>query len=574
MKLDITLPVKKKRQFLPEDFKITDWESLEPYFKKLVQRKIRSVRDLKKWLMDRSELESIISEDGGWRYIHMTIDTANQQYLDQYQYYIREIEPKAAPYGHALNQKALQSSFLDDIEDPAYRILHRNIEKEIRIYREENIPIRTEIQSESQKFGAISGAMTIEWEGQEITLQQAGVYLQSTDRSIREDVYRKINDRRSRDKDELNELYTRLIRLRHRMALNADFKNFRDYMFISLGRFDYKPEDCYAFHESVKEELKPVLNAMASDRKSKLKVSTLRPWDKVVDAENKPPLKPFNGGEDLLQKTIKCFSEIDDTLGSYLKIMKKMGHLDLVSRKGKAPGGYNYPLPEIGVPFIFMNATSTLRDMITILHEGGHAIHSFLTRDLPLIDFRNPTSEVTELASMSMELITMEYWDIFFNDIDELKRAKRQHIEQIFDTLPWVAVIDKFQHWIYENPAHSLDDRKINWLRIFEEFSEDVTDWQGLEDFKAYIWQKQLHLYEVPFYYIEYGIAQLGAIAVWKNYRENPGKALHSYLDALQIGYTRTIPEIYKTAGIDFKFSRDYIHELMDFLREEWEKVR
>lgn len=250
-----------------------------------------------------------------------------------------------------------------------------------------------------------------------------------------------------------------------------------------------------------------------------------------------------------------------------------MGHLDLESRKGKAPGGYNYPLAEIGVPFIFMNATSTLRDLVTILHEGGHAIHSFVTRDLELANFKSTPSEVAELASMTMELISMDHWDLFFDHPENLKRAKKEHLEQIIETLPWVATIDKFQHWIYENPRHDRSDRTRQWNRIFDRFSDNITDWSGLQDQKDNLWQKQLHLYEVPFYYIEYGMAQLGAIAIWKNYKKDPKKGLQGYLNALKLGYMRSIPEIYRAAGIKFDFSREYISELMQFVQEELEAL-
>jgi oligoendopeptidase F len=216
-----------------------------------------------------------------------------------------------------------------------------------------------------------------------------------------------------------------------------------------------------------------------------------------------------------------------------------------------------------------MNATSTLRDMVTLMHEGGHAVHSFLTKDLELSSFKHTPSEVAELASMSMELISMDYWHLFFKNEDDLRRAKREHLEQIIETLPWVATIDNFQHWIYENPEHSIEDRKENWNKIFNRYSDKTTDWSGLQDNKDYMWQKQLHLYEVPFYYIEYGMAQLGAIAVWKNFRENQKEGLAGYLNALKLGYTVTIPEIYEAANIRFDFSRGYIKELIGFIKSE-----
>jgi oligoendopeptidase F len=448
------------------------------------------------------------------------------------------------------------------------------MKKEHEIFREKNIPLNTEISQEAQKFGAISGAMMVNIDGKEITLQQAADLLQSTDRKTRENAYYKIAERRLQDKDKLDELFNKLLGLRHQVALNADFNNFRDYMFAALGRFDYKPEDCFAFHDAVEKEVVPMLDQLAKERKEALKVAQLRPWDLSVNYLGDKPLKPFQNGEELINKSIQCFSMLNPFLGERLSIMKKMGHLDLESRKGKAPGGYNYPLDETGVPFIFMNATSSLRDLVTMVHEGGHAVHSFVTRDLELSAFKHTTAEVAELASMSMELISMEYWNLFFTDKNDLVRAKREHLEGIISTLPWVATVDKFQHWIYENPGHTIQERTEAWNKIFAQFSNHITDWTGLEKFKDYVWQKQLHIYEVPFYYIEYAIAQLGAIAVWKNFKEDQQKGLDQYLAALKLGYTKPIKEIYKAAGIKFDFSQSYIRELMGFVKEELEKCR
>ena len=557
------------RYFLPEDFSVNDWEGIKPFFDQLLERKIENKEELLQWLKDRSELESVLSEDAGWRYIKMTCDTTDAIYQERFNYFVTQIEPHIAPYSNNLNEKALNSPYLNEIDEPAYKILVRSLKKDFKIFREENIPLATEIQTESQQFGSISGAMTVEIDGKELTLQQAADRLQDTDRQIREEAYRKISQRRLQDKGKLDELFNKLIKLRHQTALNADFANFRDYMFTALGRFDYNPQDCFQFHEAVATEVVPMLNEIAKERKEKLQVEALKPWDKSVDPEGKSPLKPFKTSEELVEKTITCFSRLDPYLGECLSTMRSMGHLDLESRKGKAPGGYNYPLAEIGVPFIFMNATSTLRDLVTILHEGGHAIHSFLTRDLELNDFKHTPSEVAELASMSMELISMDHWDLFFENEEDLKRAKKNHLEQIIETLPWVATIDKFQHWLYENPSHTPEERIKIWNEILTTYSDQATDWDGLGENKNYIWQKQLHLYEVPFYYIEYAIAQLGAIAVWKNYREDAAKGLEGYMNALKLGYTRPIPEIYAAAGIRFDFSKDYIRELMQFVKAE-----
>ncbi len=567
---NITIPEKKARQLLPEDFEVTTWEAVKPYYDDLLARELNSASDLRRWFNDRSELEAVLSENMAWRYIKMTCDTADEQLRESYTEFITEIEPKIAPVSNELTKKALASPYLAKLKsEPGYAIMIREMEKDARIFREENIPLKTEEQQAAQRYGAISGAMTVEFDGQEITLPQAANKLQSTDRAEREEAYHKISNRRLQDKEELNELFTKLIGLRDQIGRNAGFSNYRDYMFEAMGRFDYTPQDCFDFHKAVAQEVTPILNELAQERQRQLGVDTLRPWDKAVDPLGQAPLKPFDTGRELTEKTIDAFGQLDGYLGERIAIMQKMGHLDLESRKGKAPGGYNYPLSETGVPFIFMNATSNLRDMVTMLHEGGHAVHSFLTRDLELTNFQNTPSEVAELASMSMELISMDYWHLFFEQEEDLKRAKREHLEQLIETLPWVANIDKFQHWIYENPAHRPADRAEHWVRIYDQFADDVTDWSGLTEQKQYLWQKQLHLYEVPFYYIEYGFAQLGAIAVWKNYKEDAARGLEGYKNALKLGYTKTIPEVYQAANIRFDFSTEYIRSLIQFVQAE-----
>lgn len=568
------IPTRAKRPFIGEEFDLKKWDDVQPFFENLKNREINSLEDLKQWFSDRSEIESYLSENFAWRYIRQTCDTANTGLINALQFFITEIQPKLAEYGNALDKKVVDNPFLSELTEPGFAITLRGMKKAIEIFREENIPVITEMQTEERKYGAIAGAMTVTLDGEEMTLQRAADRLQSTDRHVREEAWRAIAGRRYEDHEKLDDLLNKLITLRDTVGRNAGFSNYRDYMFAAMGRFDYTPEDCFNFHGSVKKAVVPILNEMAAERKAALQVDALRPWDTKVDPKGLPPLKPFETGEELLDKTIRAFSRLDPFLGDCLRIMKTMKHLDLESRKGKAPGGYNYPLDEIGVPFIFMNATSNLRDMVTLLHEGGHAVHSLVTRDLALNSFKHTPSEVAELASMSMELITMDFWDEFFENEEDLKRAKITHLESIIETLPWVATVDKFQHWMYENPHHTPEQRTEAWVRIYEEFTDKVMDWSGLENFKKYLWQRQLHIYEVPFYYIEYGIAQLGAIGVWKNYRKDPAAGLKGYLDALKLGYTATIGEIYQAANIPFDFSERHIAELMQFVRDELAELK
>ncbi|PRY12707.1 oligoendopeptidase F [Pontibacter ummariensis] len=570
---ELTIPERKPRVYLSEDFKVENWETLKPYFDELKERPINTAEELEKWLQDRSELESVLSEDLGWRYIRMTCNTQDEETTKAFQYFVSEIEPKIAPYDHELNLKLMHSPYVNGLNKEKYKIYLRGVERALEIFREENIPLNTEISTKQQQYAAITGAMTVTLDGEELTLQRAADRLKRTDRAVREEAWRAIQERRFKDRQQLDDLFDELLKLRHQVARNANFENFRDYMFAALGRFDYTPQDCFDFHHSVEETVVPLLTKIDEERKGKLGVEDLRPWDLEVDPSGRKPLEPFQTGEELLEKTVSVFYKLDTFLGDCLATMREMGHLDLESRKGKAPGGYNYPLDEIGVPFIFMNATSSLRDVITMLHEGGHAVHSFLTRDLSLGAFKHPPSEVAELASMSMELISMDYWDTFFESEDELRRAKRTHLESVLETFPWVATVDKFQHWIYEHPEQTQEERHQEWVKVFETFNHQLVDWQGLEKYKPYVWQKQLHIYEVPFYYIEYAMAQLGAIAVWKNYKENPTEGLAAYKRALSLGYTVSIGEVYEAAGIKFDFSTDYIKSLVDFVQREMEKV-
>jgi oligoendopeptidase F len=559
---------KTPRAFLTNDFQVTDWNGLQPYFDDLKTREIKSKADLDKWLSDVSELEAVISEDASWRQIRMTIDTTNKEYEDAFTYFCMEIEPKMKPYFFELNKKLLDSPYKAELDNNEFFPYLRNVGTAVDLYREENVAIQADLNLLAQQYGNISSQMTIEVEGKEYTLQQAARFLQNPDRKLREEVFTKIATRRLQDKDKLNELFDNLLVKRQEVAKNAGFDNYRDYKFKELGRFDYTPEDCFNFHQAVKEHILPLQKMLVEARKQRLGLDVMRPWDGDAEPEGTQPLHPFTTGKELADGAIEVFHRLNPFFSDCLHTMVDMKRLDLESRIGKAPGGYNCPLAETGVPFIFMNAAGTIGDLITMMHEGGHAIHSFLSHPLKLSAFKEYPMEIAELASMSMELFTMEHWDVFFKDESELHRAKLEEMERVISVLPWIATIDKFQHWLYTNPGHTVAQREDEWMNILKEFSTGVTDWSGFEEYRTNFWQKQLHLFEVPFYYIEYGIAQLGAIAMWRQYRNNKEQALNNYMAALSLGYTKTLKELYATAGIKFDFSSAYVNELGTFVKD------
>ena len=572
MENKIAIPTRPIRKFVPEDLVINSWNKIKSLFDNLVDREISSALELEQLMLDQSELSAVLEEDMAWRYIKMNIDTTDKELGEQFSFWIKEISPNTAPYSHKLNLKLVNSPYLKDLDQEKYRIYLRSVKKQIEIFREDNIPLFTTMEEKQQEYGAISAKMSIEVDGKKMTMQKAALLLKSTDRAKREEIYNKISSRRLQDEKVLDDLFDELISLRQEIAKNADFDNYRDYMFAAMGRFDYTPKDCFNFHDAIAKEIVPIINSFEQKRKNKLGNESYKPWDTAVDVDGLPPLKPFDGGKELTDLSIECFNRLRPYFGECLSTMKAMKHLDLESKNGKAPGGFMYPLYEIGVPFIYMNAVGSQRDLVTMVHEGGHAVHSFLSRDLSLTEFKSTPSEVAELASMAMELLSMDHWDVFYDDAADLKRARLEQLEKALETLPWVASIDKFQHWIYTN-KHTAQQRKEKWLEISAELGNQIIDWEGNENVHANLWQKQLHLYEVPFYYIEYGMAQLGAIAMWRSYKDLGEQGLDNYMNALKLGYTKTIGEIYETAGIKFDFSANYVKELADFIKDELEKL-
>ena len=569
---DIKIPNKPIREFVAENLIIDSWEKIQPLFDDLLERKINNVNELEKWMSDRSELAAVLEEDLAWRYIKMNIDTTDKDKSEKFHFWINEISPKMSPYSHKLNIKLVECKYIDDLDSDKYKIYIRGVKNSINIYREENIPLFTKMETKQQEYGSIAAKMSIEVNGEKLTMQKAQLLLKDTNRSYREEIYNKIQKRRLKDEKVLDNLFDELIELRQKIANNAGFKNYRDYMFSAMGRFDYTATDCYSFHDAIEQEIVPIITSFEKDRKEKLGYANYKPWDTKVDVGGLAALKPFKGGKQLTDLTIECFKRLRPYFGECIAIMQEMKHLDLESKDGKAPGGFMYPLYEIGVPFIYMNAVGSQRDLVTMLHEGGHAIHSFLSRNLELTEFKSTPSEVAELASMSMELLSMKHWDVFYSDENKLKRAKKEQLEKALEGLPWIAAIDKFQHWIYTN-NHTSKERKEKWIEIDKELGNQVINWEGQENSHAIMWQRQLHLYEVPFYYIEYGMAQLGAIAMWREFILRGKEALDNYTEALKLGYTKSISEIYKTAGIKFDFSAKYVKELADFIKIELSKI-
>ena len=550
------------------------WEDVEPTFTKLLQRPIHSVQDLSTWITERSDLEAQLGETISWAYIQLSADNQSQSANQRYQYVIQEVLPKLDPLDQALNKKLVESPYLNQLDARRYEIYLRNIQASVDLFQEENVALNTDVQLKTKEYARIFSQMMIGMDGKQMTLQQANTILEEPNRQRRRNIYHKINRRILQDTAQLDQLFDELLQKRHAIASNAGMENYRDYAFQELGRFDYTPADCHDFHQAVKAEVLPILNELYLTRKQNLKVTQLRPWDLNADTAGQAPLHPFKDTNELLHKGIQCLEQVHPEYAQIIRLIQQNGFLDLASRPGKRPGGYNMPLQATRMPFVFMNATNSLGDLRTFMHESGHAIHFFLTRDYPLLFDRKFTFEVAELAAMTMELLTMDHWHLFFPNEADLRRAKITQLEHVLKVLPWIATIDQFQHWLYTHPNHTQEERRAKWTESFHAFTPGVLDYSSLEQYIENLWHKQLHLFEVPFYYIEYGFAQLGAIALWRQYRENPEQAVAAFTRAMRLGNTRSIREIYAEAGIRFDFSQEYVRDLGTFVRGEMEKLK
>lgn len=567
-----TLPHDFPRKFLPPAADLGRWEFVEPLFQELENRPLNSPEDLRKWLDDMGEFYDCLNEEGSLRYIRMTCKTDDPGIERAYLDYLEKVSEPSKPRFFALSKKYWDCPFRSALPEKEFLLFNRSVENELALYREENIPLETEVEKLSQQFQKLSGSLMVNYDGKEQTLQQMGRYSEMTDRKKREEAWRLSAERRLREKDNFEDLFEKMLQIRVQMAKNAGFENYRDYAFKRKERFDYGPADCEAFHESAEKAIKPLVAKIQEKRRKKMGLPALRPWDLSVDPEGLAPLKPFAKTEDLTAKCQKILSKVDPEFGENFATMQKLGLLDLESRKGKAPGGYQSDLSEVRIPFIFANAVGMDHDVRTLLHESGHAMHSFCSRNIPFAFYRHAPMEFCEVASMSMELMADPYLGEFYADPKEAARSVLRHLEDVIALLPWIATVDAFQHWIYTHPNHSRKERAEYWLDLRRRLG-GIEDWSGFEEIQAHLWHRQLHIFEYPFYYIEYAIAQLGALQVWKNFRKDKKEGVRLYKQGLSVGGTQTLPEIFKSAGIRFDFSLKMIEPLMEEVGRELESL-
>jgi len=567
------LPAHRPRRFVPPVLDLGDWDRIAPLFDQLDARagECANPAELERWLLDWSELSAALDEESSKRYIAVTCHTDNAEAEKAYLHFVEKIEPQIKPRQFRLAKAYVAHRLREKLPRERYLVFDRDTEVQVALFRQENVPLETEETKLGQEYQKLSGSLTVQFRGQEQTLVQMGRYQEEPDRPLRQESWELVANRRLREAEPFDRLFDRLVELRNRIARNAGFSSYRDFAFRKLGRFDYTPEACLQFHAAVEAEIMPVVRELQAQRRRQLGLDRLKPWDLAVDLRGRPPLRPFEEVEQLVGRTQAILDDLDAHLADGYREMRRLRLLDLANRKGKAPGGYQATLAEARTPFIFMNAVGLQRDVETLLHESGHAFHALATREEDLFAYRSAPIEFCEVASMSMELLGNEFLERFYAPPDA-NRARRTHLEGIVNIFPWIATVDAFQHWIYTHPKHTRAERTTAWLELMARFGGDV-DWRGQEAARANLWHRQLHIFTHPFYYIEYGIAQLGALQVWANSRRDKASALRDYQRALRLGGSRPLPELFAAAGCNFDFSRETIAPLVKSVREELKRL-
>ncbi len=567
------LSAHKPRTFVPQNIDLGDWPQIAPLFDQLETRagQAQSAKDLADWLTAWSELSAALDEESTRRYIAMTCHTDNADAEKSYLHFVEHVEPQLKPRQFALEKIYVAHPQTNHLPKMRFEVFNRDVKNHVELFRPENVALETEEAKLCQQYQKLIGAQTVTFRGEEKTLVQMGRYLEEPDRALRQDAWELVAKRRLQDVEKCEEIFDELIKLRTQIAKNAGFDNYRDYAFRQKGRFDYTPENCFQFHDAVETEIMPVVREIQNERKRQLKLEKLRPWDLAVDPQNRAPLKPFAAVGEMVSRTQKIFNHLDAELAAGFQQMQDLKLLDLDNRKGKAPGGYQSTLSEARVPFIFMNAIGLQRDVETILHEAGHAFHAQATRDEDLYAYRGAPIEFCEVASMAMELLGNEFLEEFYTTA-EANRARKTHLEGIIGFFPWMATVDAFQHWIYTHPGHTRAERRAAYLQLMDRFGGE-TDWSGYEESRAFSWHRQLHIFLHPFYYVEYGIAQLGALQVWSNSKADKAKALGDYKTSLALGGSRPLPELFAAAGCKFQFDAATIKPLIQLAGAELKKL-
>jgi oligoendopeptidase F len=556
----------------PDAFADATWDEISPYYEALATSPLDRA-NVEAWLADWSLFESLLSEAGALASFAYSCDTSDPAREAAQLRFGTQITPKAREQRVRLQERLVQLDYVR----PGLETTVERFRNQMRLFAPANVPLFADLSKLETEWSKVNGAMTVEWGGQQRTPSQLLPFLESTDRGVRERAFRMRAKPYIERRGVLADIFDRMYDLRQQVARNAGFENYRDFAHLDKNRFDYTPDDCLRFHEAVESAVLPAVERLMRRRRSHMGLDSLRPWDLPADPRGRPPLKPFQDIATFIDRAGDVFAHVDPQFSAYYRRMAEADLLDLDNRKGKAPGGYCQTLAFRKMPLIFMNAVGIDDDVRTLLHESGHAFHSFEASSLPLLFQRHPGSEMAEVASMSMELLAMPFIDAdnggYYRE-DDAVRSRADLLEGIILFFPHCASVDAFQHWIYLNDdGRDADARDRKWLELRRRFEGSSVDWSGLDPERIARWYQQPHFFGSPFYYIEYGIAQLGALQVWRNSLRDPQDAVRNYRGALALGATKPLPELFKAAGARLMFDSEGMRDLISVVEEELAKL-
>ena len=560
-------PIPARRR-LPPDWQPAEWAVIQPVAEELAGRPLGDRAALEGWLLDRSELDSLVGGRSSRLHVAAARDTADRAAEGAHLDYQTVVLPEYRKVSDRLDRKYLECPHRAELDPAFWTVYQRDAELAVELFREENVELEAEDERLATEYGRITGALTVDFGGAERTLPEMAPFYEDLDRGVREAAWRAVAGRRLREREQLEALFEQMVGLRGRIAANAGYSDYRDFKHRELGRFDYTPADCQALHANVERHVLPFVRRLTARRQELLGIAPLRPWDFSVDPEGKPPFRPFEDAAGQVRVAATLMERVDPGFAADLRWMEAEDLLDLETRPSKRQGGFMDTFEDVRWPFIFSNSSPTHGGVETLVHEGGHSVHGLLSRGLEPVDYRSAPIEFCEVASMGMEMMALEHLDAVYPP-QEARRAALDSLEDAAASLAWICTVDAFQHWIYTHAGHSAAQRADAWVDLRERFGAP-TDWTGLEEQRRHAWQGQLHVFEVPFYYVEYAIAQIGAFQLWSNYRRDPAGAVARFREGLALGGSQPLPRLFEAAGLRFDPRGDGLGELVAELEAAW----
>ncbi|HUV16349.1 MAG TPA: M3 family oligoendopeptidase [Pelolinea sp.] len=545
------------------------WAELEPLYTEL-QRDHLDQTNVDGWLKRWSTASDLGDELYNRLYVATSVNTADVGAGKRFEAFMNDTYPKLKSAEQRVKEKLLES----ELEVRGMELPLRNMRAEVELFREENLQLAAREEKMNTYHDKVIGAQMVDWQGEQKTARQMEAVLREPDRETRRDSWEKLAERQLADREEFNRQWVDYMALRKQIAANAGKSDFREYRWQQRMRFDYTPQDCKSFHKAIEEAVVPAVERVMQRRRKALGIDRLRYYDLFVDLSGKSALKPFSNARELTDKASAIFHHVHPDFGEYFDTMDREGLLDLANRQNKAAGGYCTYFSHARRPFIFANAVGIHEDVQTLLHEGGHSFHAFEAFKLPYFQQyseNNVPTEFAEVASTAMEYLTMPYLEEKYGGYyskRDAARAKVDHVESYLRFWPYMAMVDAFQHWAYENHSEGANPDRCDekWAELETRF-RPYLDWSGYKEVMKTGWQRKDHIHQAPFYYIEYGLALLGAAQIWANAIQNQSRAVEQYRQVLALGGTATLPQLFQAAGAKLAFDAQTLKKAANLMK-------